>query len=100
MKKQRVKNPLPKIDGEPKNGTYLTLNSRIDPQTLITKEETKKIFLTRYGYEPKEVFFGKPNGSLIYAGPVEGKPICNDYPAPATKPMPIPQQELLFGDDI
>ena len=42
----------------------------------------KKFFKTRFGYDPAEVFYGKPNGSLIYAGPITGiREYTPDHPA-------------------
>ena len=100
MKKGYVKKvSFPPIDGKPIDGKYLTKNSRKDPKTLITKEEMKQEFVTRFGYEPEEIFFGKPGGSLIYAGPLTKKrvfPELEAYDKPATTVHPL--QPSLIGD--
>jgi len=99
MKKGSVKKvPFPPIDGKPVDGKYLTKNSRKDSKTLITKEEMKQDFETRFGYEPEEIFFGKPGGSLIYAGPLTEE---REFPELAVidKPAtPHPLQPSLIGD--
>jgi len=61
----------PDIDGSPEEGeTYMTKNARIDDETLLSKDQMKKEFQSRFGSQPAECFYGKPNGSLLYAGPV------------------------------
>ena len=58
----------PKIDGAMEMGAvYRAYNSK-----HVTKDQAKKDFRRRYGSDPTEVFNGKPNGSIVYAGPVPG----------------------------
>lgn len=82
---------LPAIDGKMSDAEYFTKSSLINNETLITKDQMKKEFKNRFGYFPEEIFFGKPNGSLIFAGPV----IENSPTLPATVPGDL-QQEGLF----
>lgn len=63
------------IDGDMQDRLfYYTRNSRIDENTILTKDEMREYFKNRFGYEPQEIFYGKPNGSLIYAGPLTRTP--------------------------
>jgi len=66
----RIETALPAIDGAMSDATYFVKSSLLDPKTSITKDQMKTAFMNRFGYYPEEIFFGKPNGSLIYAGPV------------------------------
>lgn len=61
---------LPAIDGKMSDAKYFTKTSLINDKILITKAQMKAEFKNRFGYFPEEVFYGKPNGSLIFAGPV------------------------------
>ena len=65
------KRSYPDMDGSPEPGkTYMTKNARINDETYFPKEQIIKEFKSRYGSPPDECFYGKPNGSLLYAGPI------------------------------
>jgi len=100
MKESKVKKvPFPAVEKIPTEGKYLTKNSRINPKILIEKVEMKEYFVQRFGYEPEEIFFGPPNGSLIYAGPLTEErefPELSVFDKPATIPHPL--QPSLLGD--
>lgn len=81
MKKiQRGKKvPFPSIDGTAEPGKkYLTKNSRATDQQLYSKELIAIDFKNRFGSFPEIVFYGKPDGSLLYAGPVPEQYPNND----------------------
>lgn len=80
---------LPAIDGKMSDAKYYTKNSFINEVTLITKAQMKTEFKNRFGYFPEEIFFGKPNGSLIFAGPV-----LENSPPPATGSHDLQQEQL------
>ena len=74
MPRKKIKIPFPAIDGKPELGkTYFTKASRTNDKDS-TKNEMLKEFKDRFGYEPEVIFFGKPNGTLLYAGPLTRKP--------------------------
>jgi len=86
MKNNKIKAQTPPIDGKCEPGaTYFTVNARYDlntDQSTPTKEEIKKRFIARFGYSPKDIFYGKPNGTLLYAGPLTRNPdSIEDRPA-------------------
>ena len=63
--------PLPEVEAIPiLGGLYMTFNSRVSPDELMTKERAADIFKEIHGADPETVFYGPPNGSLLYAGPV------------------------------
>jgi len=69
MKKQQIKS-YP-ITGACKPGRlYLAVNALLPGGGRLPVEKMENIFKKRFGYNPAAVFYGKPNGSLIYAGPV------------------------------
>jgi hypothetical protein len=64
---------LPPIDGSPEPGRYYYTINTINPdQSLATKQEVRELYIKRFGEDPDAVFYGRPKGSLIYAGPVGG----------------------------
>ena len=65
MRKKKIKNNPPGSEARPDyRGTYRAYSWRIG------KERAIKNYKIRYGADPKECFFGPPNGSMIYAGPI------------------------------
>jgi len=75
MPRKPDKIPYPNIDGSMSRACYYyTRNAKINDQTILTKEEMIELFINRFGYPPNEVFYGKPNGSIIYAGPLLDSP--------------------------
>ena len=74
-KKNLTQISLPAIDGKMSDAKYFAKNSFIYEDTLITKAQMKTEFKNRFGYFPEEIFFGKPNGSLIFAGPLLTGPV-------------------------
>lgn len=73
MPRKKNKIELPPIDGKMQPGyIYMAINS-VAGETVRTKEEVRKIYKQRFGENPSAVFFGKPKGSLIYAGPIGGE---------------------------
>lgn len=67
MKKKLDWTP-PAADGKLKiDVTYLAFSSR-----YTNKDQARQKFHRRYGRNPEIVFFGPPNGSTVYAGPVPG----------------------------
>jgi len=94
-KKPYYRVSLPAIDGEMRDPTktYYTRNTRVDENTILSKEKMKVIFKNRFGYDPEEIFYGKPNGSLIYAGPLTRTPSPREE-LPATFPENL--QPTLF----
>lgn len=84
----------PPIDGTMQPGLcYMTKNSRIDNETIMSKEQMTKEFISRYGVLPEKVFYGKPNGTLICAGPVPEKfPELRIFDKPASPPQLQPEQ--------
>lgn len=88
MAKNKSKWQPPDIDGQAITGqVYKTYNTK-----HTTKAEAARDFKRSYGQDPEYVFFGKPNGSLIYAGPVPGTGFIK--PDPGQQPQ---QLELLKG---
>lgn len=67
MRKKKSSPQLPAIDGEMESGCHY----RAYPWR-IGKEKARAAFKFRYGTMPDQVFYGKPNGALLYAGPVPG----------------------------
>lgn len=66
-RKRKLNHKLPPIDGQLEDFYY-----RAYPWT-IGKEKARAAFKFRYGVPPDHVFFGKPNGAFLYAGPVPDK---------------------------
>lgn len=74
MTRKRKSIQLPEIEGTPKLGaTYYTVET-IDNGEIVSKNSVRKKFENRFGYSPSNIFFGPPNGSLIYAGPLTRDP--------------------------
>lgn len=62
---------LPQVESKPiMGGIYMTFNSRLNPRTLMTKDQAADKFKEVHNRDPEAVFYGPPNGSLLYAGPV------------------------------
>ena len=76
----------------------MTKNTRIDNETILTKEQLSKEFQSRYGFPPKELFYGKPNGTLLYAGPTPEK-IPDIEPEPASPTPRLQPNQLSFLKD-
>lgn len=91
----RIGIPLPAIDGKMSDAKYFVKSSLLDPKTLITKEQMKTEFMNRFGYDPEEIFFGKPHGSLIFAGPVIDS---SDPPAMVPGDLQTEDQLSLFDE--
>lgn len=62
--KSSNQNKPPSIDGKLEDATYCAFSWKIG------KEKAAKIFISRYGIEPENVFYGPPNGSILFAGPI------------------------------
>jgi len=60
-----------------------------------TKEEAAADFKDTYGQDPEIVFFGKPHGSLIFAGPVPGTGILSQEKDPPGGGSAAVQLELI-----
>lgn len=65
MKKNLSSPALPAIDGKMESAFYYCAYP-----WRIGKEKARAAFKFRYGSVPEVVFYGKPNGSILFAGPV------------------------------
>lgn len=68
MERKKIdKSKYPAIDGQVRpGGDYLTCNWKSGKKIL------RAIFISIYKQDPEDVFYGKPNGSVLYAGPTPG----------------------------
>jgi len=82
-KKKNIPRP-PAIDGKMEDAYYRAYPWRIG------KDKARAAFKFRYGSMPEQVFYGKPNGALLYAGPVPDK-------APLPTPWPIKAAAISEG---
>ena len=82
------KTKLPEIDDKPVPGAvYISCSWKAGKQSLTNH------FIELYNADPAQVFFGKPNGSVLYAGPVPGS-----EPAPTAEKLQ-PNQPTLFPQE-
>ena len=68
---KRIKIKYPQVEKKPEIGLlYLTKAAR-EAEAIISKETMTAAFISRFDQVPEEVFFGPPNGTVIYAGPIK-----------------------------
>lgn len=71
MSRKNNKVELPQVEDRPRLGfLYMAINTLDGNGQITTKDQAAAHYKSIHAKDPEVIFYGPPNGSLIYMGPV------------------------------